>query len=463
MWRISPPSFGWGGGESQQKSFSADEKESQESQSDLSVCKEEHQTSETSRVEEGSSLVVRSNLQLVVAQVFHSPPMRNFRDLLSRPAVLSFQSPLWLLGVLYESPPGDSNADLEVSTRFQRDFESRLWFTYRRDFEAMGEAKLSSDVGWGCMLRSGQMLLAQALLNDRLGRSWRWDSEVSGAEYLDILTSFGDAPGSDHPFSIHNLINAGLKHGLCAGAWVGPYVLCRTLESLANADCFSSTSLRMGVHVVAGDQKREGGGAPILFIDDVVKLCLEDGPGSEDGPRAMDGVDERWRSILILVPLMLGHDKVNPRYLPSLRAIFEFPQSLGVLGGKPGGATYLVGIQDGQLLYLDPHQVQQTVLLSSDKPDVDTSSYHCRVPRKMPLEAMDPSLALGFYCKTQEDLEDFCERASELAKVSKGAPMFTVGRREDSPFTEVSESSSPRYSDQAPKEMAHEEEEWQLV
>lgn len=47
------------------------------------------------------------------------------------------------------------------------------------------------------------------------------------------------------------------------------------------------------------------------------------------------------------------------RYLPLLAATFTFPQSLGILGGRPGASTYLIGVQDDKVFYLDPHEVQQ--------------------------------------------------------------------------------------------------------
>lgn len=46
------------------------------------------------------------------------------------------------------------------------------------------------------------------------------------------------------------------------------------------------------------------------------------------------------------------------RYIPLLWETFTFPQSLGILGGRPGASTYIVGIQDNKALYLDPHEVQ---------------------------------------------------------------------------------------------------------
>ncbi|CAM6099824.1 unnamed protein product [Calypogeia fissa] len=340
-------------------------------------------------------------------------------------------SPVWVLGVCYKlsSSSGEGGDEATATPQdvneFLQDFSSRIWLTYRRGFEALGPAKLTSDVGWGCMLRSGQMLLAQAMVCHYLKREWRRDQEQPHEQkYLEILQSFGDSLDESSPFSIHNILEAGNPYGVVAGSWLGPYALCRTIEALAIRDTQSwekgtrKRALPMAVCVVSGDAEGERGGAPVLCIEDVAELCTDWDKGTA-----------KWAPLLLLVPLVLGVDKVNPRYLPSLRATFCFPQSLGIAGGKPGASTYLVGIQDDQALYLDPHEVQQVVRTSPDDAvKVDTSSYHCSVVRRMALEAIDPSLALGFYCRDKAEFEDLCTRSSELAKESNGAPMFTVAQ-----------------------------------
>ncbi|KAE7995822.1 hypothetical protein FH972_000589 [Carpinus fangiana] len=342
----------------------------------------------------------------------------------SRTGISSSTSDIWLLGVCYRISQDESSGDTDTSNGlagFEQDFSSRILMTYRKGFDAIGDTKYTSDVNWGCMLRSSQMLAAQALLFHRLGRSWRKPQQKPlDREYIEILHSFGDSEAS--PFSIHNLLQAGKAYDLAAGSWVGPYAMCRTWETLARikreATDLEDQPLPMAVYIVSGDEDGERGGAPVLCIDDASRHCFEFSRGQAD-----------WTPILLLVPLVLGPEKVNPRYIPSLRATFMFPQSLGILGGKSGASTYVVGVQDEKALFLDPHDVQLVVNINRDDLEADTSSYHCNIIRHISLDLIDSSLAIGFYCRDKDDFDDFCLRASKLADESNGAPLFTVAQK----------------------------------
>ncbi|ESQ44089.1 hypothetical protein EUTSA_v10005940mg [Eutrema salsugineum] len=387
-----------------------------------------------------------------------SGAIRRFQDRVlgpSRIGIPSSTSEIWLLGVCYKISESESSEEADsglVLAAFRQDFSSLILMTYRRGFEPIGDTTYTSDVNWGCMLRSSQMLFAQAFLFQRLGRSWRKkESEPPEEEYLEILELFCDSESS--AFSIHNLILAGESYGLAAGSWVGPYAVCRSWESLARQKREETDvkhhSCSMAVHIVSGSEDGERGGAPILCIEDVSKSCLEYSEGKSE-----------WTPILLLVPLVLGLEKVNPRYIPSLIATFTFPQSLGILGGKPGASTYIVGVQEDKGFYLDPHDVQQVVTVNKETQDVDTSSYHCNTLRYVPLESLDPSLALGFYCRDKDDFDDFCIRATKLAGDSKGAPLFTVTqshRTSDCGIAETSTMTSTEFSGE------EHEDEWQLL
>lgn len=95
--------------------------------------------------------------------------------------------PVWILGRKYCAIQGafiscacvcfcycNSFAELD---QIRRDVQSRLWCTYRKGFQPIGQPGFTSDRGWGCMLRCGQMLLAQALIDLHLGRDWFWTSD----------------------------------------------------------------------------------------------------------------------------------------------------------------------------------------------------------------------------------------------------------------------------------------------
>lgn len=123
-------------------------------------------------------------------------------------------------------------------------------------------------------------------------------------EYIDILRLFGDSEASS--FSIHNLLQAGKGYGLAVGSWVGPYAMCRTWEVLVRSqrdtNDLEEQPLPMAIYVVSGDEDGERGGAPVVCIEDASKCCSEFSRGLA-----------AWAPLLLLVPLVLGLDKVNPR------------------------------------------------------------------------------------------------------------------------------------------------------
>jgi cysteine protease ATG4 len=89
----------------------------------------------------------------------------------------SKDSPVWLLGKCYHrkmivEPSSESDVEVEGEgiEGFKTDFISRVWLTYRREFPILNGSNFTTDCGWGCMLRSGQMLLAQGLVCHILGR-----------------------------------------------------------------------------------------------------------------------------------------------------------------------------------------------------------------------------------------------------------------------------------------------------
>lgn len=267
--------------------------------------------------------------------------------------------PYHILGVKYEN-----ECDIQSVVK------SRTWFTYRSGFPSIPKSNgITSDAGWGCAVRVGQMLLCETFK--------RLEGRTSPTK-VDLLKKFHDLPTCD--YSLHQLVLAFAKDDLSKiGTWLGPNNVCHAIKTLVE----NSTS-NLQVHVC---------------MDSTVVVPEIPEP-TADSP------------LLLFIPLRLGLDNINTQmYGKDLLDTFSYPQSVGIIGGRPRTAYWFFGCSEdsGEILALDPHTVKEFTGAG-----VDGSSHVCDSPLFIPsVDRLDPSLALGFVVKNQFELDDLVARLGD--------------------------------------------------
>merc|ERR1711892_402680 len=303
-------------------------------------------------------------------------------------------------GEVYGELPVDNRpvtllgAVIDEKDEVKADLSSRFWFTYRKNFAPIGGKGPSSDQGWGCMLRAGQMMLAESLSRLRLGRNFKWPQGRVG-EYDEIVALFHDTHQA--PVSIQQIALTGAASEKRAiGEWFGPNTMAQVMRRIC-----SDKALGLSVHVA---------------MDSVVSK--------------KDVRDEMSRSreapVLLIIPLRLGLDTVNHVYIDAVKSFLSHKNCVGIMGGKPNQAHYFVGCQETNdstwLLYLDPHTTQNYKLDEHFDETIHTSQM-CW----MRAERIDPSLAVGFLFDTHQAFDMWAE---SFAKV-KNLPFGIIDSAQD--------------------------------
>lgn len=159
----------------------------------------------------------------------------------------------------------------------------------------------------------------------------------------------------------------------------------------------------------------------IVVKSEVRAGCLAEHHGQ---PRSLPGrTDPRWKPLLLVVPLRLGLSELNPVYIPGLKAVFESPQNVGIMGGRPNHALFFIGYAENEVLYLDPHTVQPAVTIGSkiySTEEAADETYHIQKPGRMNFLAMDPSVAVCFYVNSESDFDNLCTKLNERFTSSVG-------------------------------------------
>ncbi|EPY83353.1 hypothetical protein CB1_000575013 [Camelus ferus] len=305
--------------------------------------------------------------------------------------------PVWILGRKYSI--------FTEKDEILADVASRLWFTYRKNFPAIGvwEPLLcarpsqcappvllppvhvapapwpvvtflvcgeggtgpTSDAGWGCMLRCGQMIFAQALVCRHLGRDWRWTQRKRQPDsYFSVLNAFVDR--KDSYYSIHQIGTAwcGIHQGHLVILEVGP--------------------LGPGAQMGVGEGKSVGQWYGPNTVAQVLKKLA---------------VFDTWSALAVHIAMD------NTVVMEDIRE---------------------------ELIYLDPHTTQPAVQVT-DSCLIPDESFHCQhPPSRMNISELDPSIAVGFFCKTEDDFNDWCQQVKKLSLLGGALPMFELVEQQPS-------------------------------
>lgn len=330
-----------------------------------------------------------------------------------------------------ENLPALSNdpSDRGWPITFLDDFESRIWMTYRSNFPPIPRSQdasstytlsfsvrlrnlteregFSSDTGWGCMIRSGQSLLANALIMLHFGRDWRHPHRStpppsSAADTIppskqsqteaSILSLFADSPSA--PFSIHRFVQHGASAcGKHPGQWFGPSATASCIKELS-AEC-AAAGLRVYVTPSASE-----------VYENRFRSIATASP-----------TDSTIKPTLILLGIRLGLDRITPVYHEALKSSLTYPQSIGIAGGRPSSSHYFIGCQGDLFFYLDPHETRPALPHHANPAEYtseEISSCHTRRLRGLRIGEMDPSMLIGFLIKDEADWEDWKRRIREV-------------------------------------------------
>lgn len=387
-------------------------------------------------------------------------------------------------GISHEAgcEPGDvdntEQAWAEVCEKLFWDVKSRVWIMYRQHFEPLGKKGMESDVGWGCTLRSGQMMLAQTLCFLRLGRDWRlhhmqsqetrnqskYEDEMMPnftQEVLEILEMFFDSSNDQSVFSLHQIFErtaqAPTSYGR-PGQWLGPAAVSQLLAEALN----SCRDLGMRGCVLSD----MGGGAPTLSSKALDHHASEQNVQTvERSACEKAGTDGgAFTPLLVFIPLVLGIDELNKAYVPQLQAVLTWKWTVGIVGGTGGSSVYVVGTSHtGAPIIMDPHTVKKAAVGYED-----LTSFFGADARILDWMELDPSLCLGFLCQQRDDLDQFCKCFLDLQEEFSHAPLVYVCEDqalETDHKSQMHPSAMSMPFDGSPPNLpiAAEDEEWQLL
>ena len=279
------------------------------------------------------------------------------------------------------------------------EIKKKIYISYKKDFEPINN--MTSDNGWGCTIRSVQMLIANIIIFNLLGRNYDYSKNniiENNTLYNKVIDMFNDNYLSS--LSLHNIIKK--SKNIKVGEWVGSNTVCYVISNLINSENIVNNL------IVEKCSDR------VIEYRDIVKK-MED------------------KALLLLIPMRLGLSKIDSTVYDNIYFYIRNTYFMGMIGGVNNSCYYFLGIdnENNNLIYLDPHKVQ-------NYNDNRQNAYHTSGYYYKSLSDVDPSISFAFYF---ENINNFIKFTDIINKINDDNKLFSINYSNN--YTSYNETNLP--------------------
>ena len=292
------------------------------------------------------------------------------------------------------------------------------WVTYRNSFRPLMQKsgkKLTSDSGWGCTIRAGQMMLLVCLSKH---------FQDKGTDQRVQLLKLIEENLLSAPFSIHNIITYG---GLnkSPGQHFSPSDVCEAMIKIQKN--FPITGIVFILCIDYNVNQLEIYSKACEVNENCVKSCRNSLPLYGNV-----GISQLcWKkSIYLMVPLMLGVKSIDEKYVKALKFFIGLRFTTGIIVDKTGSALFMVGFSGNKAITLDPHVVKKANKNLEELKSRTQETVSQQVAL-VDLKELGPSVAVGFYLRDERDLAEFIETVASHDELVQGLIVFGTEKEED--------------------------------
>ena len=223
-----------------------------------------------------------------------------------------------------------------------------------------------NDVGWGCTIRSCQMMTYLLLRN-----ILQPDNKKKIAElFID---------NDNNQFSIQNILKNG---NLIPGNYSGPHNTFIAISKIINLNYDNTSVLIIDDGILNADK-----------FYNILNSCL---------------------NIVILLAFRLENSKYIDKYVNLPLELFDIKNNIGFVGGVSNKSYYFIGKKSNQYICIDPH-VTKNYTNNLDT-FLEEKTMFLKNLKYINYNRISPTLLYGFIFHTNTDIDNFFIKLSEINK-----------------------------------------------